>query len=48
MVLRARLIVASIINAHSPFPDLLFNKNGIGKPVGVENLSDKLGLPGVW
>ena len=28
-------VEASIINAHSPFPGLLFNKNRIGKPVGV-------------
>ena len=43
MVLRARLVEVSIINAHSPFPDLLFNKNRIGKPVEVEYLSDESG-----
>ena len=40
MVLQARLVEASIINAHSPFLGLLFN-NRIGKPVGVEYLSDE-------
>ena len=43
MVLRTSLVEASIINAHSLFPDLLFNKNKIGKLVGVEYLSDKSG-----
>ena len=43
MVLRARLIEASIINTHSPFPSLLFNKNRIGKPVRVVYLLDKSG-----
>ena len=33
----------TIINAHSPFPSLLFNKNRIGKPVRVEYLSDESG-----
>ena len=43
MVLRTRLVEVSIINAHSPFLGLLFNKNGIGEPVGVEYLSDEPG-----
>ena len=43
VVLWTRFVEASIINAHSPFPGLLFNKNGIGKPVGVEYLSDESG-----
>ena len=43
MVLRTRLVEASIINAHSPFPSLLFNKNKIGKPVGVVYLFDESG-----
>ena len=41
MVLQKRLVEASIINAHSPFPGLLFNKNRIGKPVGVVYLLDE-------
>ena len=43
MVLRTRLVEASIINTHSPFPGLLFNKNRIGEPVRVEYLSDESG-----
>ena len=43
MVLWTCLVEASIINAHSPFLSLLFNKNGIGKPVGVVNLLDEFG-----
>ena len=43
MILWTRFVEASIINAHSPFPGLLFNKNGIGKPVRVEDLSNKSG-----
>ena len=43
MVLWACLVQASIINAQSPFPSLLFNKNRIGKSVGVEYLSDESG-----
>ena len=43
MVLRTRLVEASIINAHSPFPGLLLDKNRIGKPVGVVNLLDESG-----
>ena len=35
MVLRACLAEANIINAHSPFPGFLFNKNRIDKLVGV-------------
>ena len=34
-------VEASIINTHSPFPSLLFNKNRIGKPVGVVYLFDE-------
>ena len=41
MVLQTCLIEASIINAHSSFPSLLFNKNRIGKPVGVVYLFDE-------
>ena len=43
MVLWTRLVEASIINAHSPFSSLLFSKNGIGKLVEVEYLSDESG-----
>ena len=43
MVLQARLIEASIINAHSLFPGLLFNKNRVGKSVGVVYLFDESG-----
>ena len=43
MVLWTCFVEASIINAHSPFPGLLFNKNRIGKPIGVEYLSDESG-----
>ena len=35
------LVEASIINAHSPFLDLLFNKNRIVKLVGVVYLLDE-------
>ena len=41
MVLWACLVEASIINAHSPFLGLLFNKNRIGEPVGVVYLFDE-------
>jgi len=41
MVLRRRLVEASIINARSLFLGLLFDKNGIGKLVGVEYLSNE-------
>ena len=43
MVLWARLVEASIINAHSPFLSLLFNKNRIGEPVRVVYLFDESG-----
>ena len=43
MILWTRFVEASIINTLSPFPGLLFNKNWIGKPVGVENLSNESG-----
>ena len=43
MVLQTCLIEASIINTHSPFPGLLFNKNRIGKPVKVVYLLDEVG-----
>ena len=36
-------VEASVIDAHSPFPSLLFNKNRIGKPVGVVYLFDESG-----
>ena len=41
MVLQIRLVEASIINTHSLFPNLLFNKNMIGKLVGVVYLFDE-------
>ena len=43
MVLQTCLVEASIINAHSLFPGLLFNKNRIGKLVGVVYLFDESG-----
>ena len=43
MVLRTCLVEASIINAHSPFLGLLFNKNRIGKSVRVVYLIDESG-----
>ena len=43
MILWTCLVEASIINTHSPFPGLLFNKNRIGKPVRVEYLSNESG-----
>ena len=43
MILWTRFVEVSIINTHSPFLSLLFNKNGIGKLVRVEYLSDKSG-----
>ena len=35
VILWARLVEPRIINAHSPLPGLLFDKNRIGEPVGV-------------
>ena len=43
MVLQARLVEASIINIHSLFLGLLFNKNRIGKPIRVVYLLDESG-----
>ena len=43
VILWTRFVEASIINAHSPLLGLLFNKNGIGKTVGVKYLSDESG-----
>ena len=43
MILWTCFVEASIINAHSPFLGLLFNKNRIGKLVRVEYFSDKYG-----
>jgi hypothetical protein len=43
MILRTCLVEASVINTHSPFPGLLFNKNRIGKPVRVVHLFDESG-----
>ena len=43
MVLWTCFVEASIINAHSPFPGLLFNKNRIDKPVKVVYLFDESG-----
>ena len=41
MILRTCFVETSIINAHSLFPSLLFNKNRIDKPVGVVYLLDE-------
>ena len=43
MILQTRLVEASVINTHSPFLGLFFDKNRIGKPVGVIYLSDESG-----
>ena len=43
VILWTCFIEASIINTHSPFPDLLFNKNRIGEPVRVVYLFDEFG-----
>ena len=43
VILWTCFVEASIINMHSPFLGL-FNKNRIGKPVGVEYLSDESGF----
>ena len=43
VILWTCFVEASIINRHSPLSSLLFNKNRIGKPVGVEYLSNKSG-----
>ena len=43
VILRTSFVEANIINAHSLFLGLLFNKNKIGKPVGVEYISDEFG-----
>ena len=41
MILWTHFVEASVINTHSPFLNLLFDKNRIGKLVGVEYLSDE-------
>ena len=41
VILWARLVEPSIINTHPPLPSLLFDKNRIGEPVGVEYLSNE-------
>ena len=38
MVLWTCLVESSIVDAHSPLNGLHSNKDGIGEPVGVENL----------
>ena len=43
MILWTCLVEASIIDAHSPFLDLLLDKNRVGKLVGVVYLSDESG-----
>ena len=41
VILWTRFVEASIINAHSLFPGLLFNKNRIGEPIEVEYLPNE-------
>ena len=41
MILWTCFVEASIINAHSPFPSLIFNKNKIDKLVRVVYLLDE-------
>ena len=43
MILRTRFIKSGVIDAHSPLPGLFSDKDGIGEPVGVENLPDESG-----
>ena len=43
MILWTCLIESSIINAHSPFPGLFPDKDGIGELVGVKNLPNESG-----
>ena len=43
VIIWTHFVEASIINAHSPFPGLLFDKNRIDKPVGVVYLLDESG-----
>ena len=43
MILRTCFIKSSVIDAHSPLPGLLFDKDGIGELVGVENLPNESG-----
>ena len=43
MIRRTRLVESSIIDAHSQFLGLFSDKDGIGEPVGVENLPDESG-----
>ena len=43
MVLWTRLVESSIVNTHSPLLGLFSDKDGIGEPVGVENLPDESG-----
>jgi hypothetical protein len=40
-ILGTRLVKASIVNTHSPFPILLLYKDGIGKPVRVIHFLDE-------
>ena len=41
MILRACFVKSSIIDAHSPLPGLLSDQDGIGEPVGMEDLPDE-------
>ena len=43
VILWTCLVESSIINAHSPFPGLFPDKDGIGELVGVENLPNEFG-----
>ena len=43
MILWARFIKSSIIDAHSPLSGLLSDQDGIGEPVGMEDLPDEPG-----
>jgi len=43
VILRTRFIKSGVIDAHSSLLGLLFDKDGIGEPVGVKNLPDESG-----
>ena len=43
MILWVCFVESSIIDSHSPLPGLFSNQDGIGKPVGMEDLPDEPG-----
>jgi hypothetical protein len=43
-VFGAGLVEAGIVNAHSPFPILLLDQDGVGQPIGVLDLFNEAGV----